>query len=186
MFKLTHPLFQSDNPAGGGAGTEPPTDPGKQPGSDAFPSSWEDVFKHPRFKELNTRAQTAEQQLKEIQAAEKQKNDEALKEQNKWKELYEGSQKELSSTKTGYLRLKVLTSKILPDESKGYLNLIDRLQGENEDDIVKDVDGLLDLFKQPESKGIPSRRRQGEPATFDFQAETDPKKIREAVRQGQK
>lgn len=146
--------------------------------AESFPTSWEEVFKHARFRELNQAKQSAEQRLKEIEAKEKETNDKALAEQNRWKELYENIQKELSAEKLGSLRLKVATSKGLP------LELVERLRGDTEDEIAKDADGLLALIKEPQSRGLPAHRRSGEPVKFDLMTETNPAKIREALRQG--
>lgn len=146
-----------------------------------FPASWEEVFKHPRFKELNTRAQTAEQRIKEIETKEKEANDKALAEQNKWKELYENAQKDLSKEKVNNIRLKVASSKGLPVE------LVERLRGETEEELATDADGLLALMKiEPQSKGLAPARRTGSAASLDLLTETDPAKIREAYRQGNK
>jgi len=174
MIFTSKKLYQSDGvPQGGG---EPPKEPVKEP--EKFPTSWEEIFQHPRFKELNQGKQQAEQRLKEIEAKQKEESDKALADQNKWKELYEGSQKELSAERLGGLRLRVATSKGLP------LELVERLRGETEEEIAKDADGLLALVKEPQSRGLPPHRRNGQPATFDFLTETDPARIREAVRQG--
>ncbi len=168
----------------------PPTDPPSPvPASnEQFPTSWEEVFKHIRFKELNTRAQTAEQQLTTIKADEQKKNEEALKEQNKWKELYEGSEKNLNTEKSNYLRLKILTAKILPDESKELLTLIDRLRGDTAEDIEKDADSLLSLVKpagkQQNSNSLRPIRQNNSTSVIDLNTETDPAKIRAAVRAG--
>ncbi len=172
MLTTFRKYYQAD-PVGGG---ETPNDPPKE--NEVFPTSWEQIFQHPRFRELNTAKQAAEQRLKEIEVKEKEARDKSLADENKWKELYEGTQKELSAEKLGSLRLRVATSKGLP------LELVDRLRGESEEEIAKDADGLLALVKEPQSHGLPAHRRSGEPAKFDFMTETDPAKIREAVRQG--
>lgn len=155
-----------------------PADPKPQ---EQFPQSWEDVFKHPRFKELNDRAQSAEKRLQELTAAEAKQKEDALKEQNKFKELYEGLQKELEATKKANLRLKVATSKSLPAE------LVDRLRGETEDELTADADSLLSMFAKPaedKRQGVPPPPRGGQNTKFDFLAESDPAKIREAYKQG--
>lgn len=162
--------------------TQPPQEPPQQQQQERFPSSWEEIFQHPRFKELNQKAQSATAELERIQAEEKKRNDEALKEQNKWKELYDGTQKELSTERINNLRLKIASSKGLPVE------LVERLRGETEDEIAKDAEGLLLLFKQDandKSKGLPRTRNQQQTNVIDFATETDPKKIREAYRTGQ-
>lgn len=164
---------------------DPPVEPVKQDppiaDADPFPKSWDEIFKHPRFKELNDKAKSASAELERIKAEEKTKQDEALKEQNKWRELYDGSQVELSKEKVNNLRLKIATSKGLPIE------LVDRLRGETEDDLNKDADSLMALVKADgkDSKGLPRTRNQQSTSTIDFTTETDPVKIRAAVRAGQ-
>lgn len=165
--------YQADpNTSGGEPAKETPKE------SEKFPASWEEIFQHPRFRELNQAKQNAEQRLKEIEAKEKEARDKALADENKWKELYEGAQKELSVERLGSLRLRVATSKGLP------LELVERLRGETEEEIAKDADELLALVKEPQSRGLPAHRRNGDPVKFDFLTENDPAKIREAVRQG--
>lgn len=178
--------YQADPPGGGGAppATPPPAAPPATPpaSTDEFPKSWEDVFKHPRFKELNTRAQTAEVELKKLQDAAKSKTDEELKKQNEFKTLYENTQKELSAEKLTNLRLRVAASKGLPAD------LIDRLRGETEEDLQKDADNLLTFLKPSEEnndgKGVPPIGRGGTTPVIELSKETDPAKIREAVRKG--
>lgn len=177
MFVRRGIYFQADSPTGA---IEPPAD------GDPFPKSWDEIFKHPRFKELNTKAQQATAELERIKAEEKTKQDEALKEQNKWKELFDGKEKELSQRNIELLRLKTLTAKIMPDDSKEYLTLIDRLRGETAEEIEKDADSLLALVKPAtkDSKGLPRTRTQQQTSLIDLQTETDPAKIRAAVRAG--
>lgn len=180
------PLFQADPPPASNTLT-PPANTQQQatpPSADPFPKSWEEIFQHPRFKELNTAKQTAEQRLKEIEDKEKEATEASLKEQNKWKELYDTSQKELSAQKLNNLRLNVATSKGLPFE------LIERLRGETEEEITKDADTLLELVKvnntqTPPRRGIPpAQNGNGSGAIVDLSQETDPDVIRKAVKSG--
>lgn len=170
-------FFQAD-PAGGAGAGDPPTD--------AVPKTWEEIFKHTRFKELNTRAQTAESKLSELEKAEQKKTEDALKEQNKWQELHNAKEAELNKTKIDLLRLKTLTGKILPDEQKDLLKLVDRMRGDTEDEITKDVEELL-AFIQPATKekgNLRPIRNQNNNTVIDVQTETDPAKIREAYSKG--
>lgn len=171
MFVRKGIYFQSDPPATGA----PPSD---VPVPEKFPTSWEEIFQHPRFKELNTKAQQATAELERIKAAEKEANNKALAEQNKWQELYQSTQTALAVEKVSNLRLKVASSKGLPIE------LVERLRGETEEEISKDADGLLLLIKPKEGPGLPRTRGNNQAAVIDLQTETDPAKIREAVRQG--
>ena len=56
---------------------------------DGVPQSWEDVFKHPRFKELQRTAKEAQAALAAPQEAQATAADDEHKEQAKWQQLYE-------------------------------------------------------------------------------------------------
>ena len=56
---------------------------------DGVPQSWEDVFKHPRFKELQRTAKEAQAALAAQQEAQAKAAEDELKEQAKWQQLYE-------------------------------------------------------------------------------------------------
>ena len=132
-----------------------------------------------RFKEVNDGYNQLKARLAEIETKQKADETNALAEQNKWKELYEGTQKDLLKEKANNLRLKVATSKGLPGE------LVDRLRGETEDELSKDADTLLALVKPANSKGVPPPTAGGQNVKFDYLTETDPAKIREQTRKGQ-
>lgn len=171
--------LQAQDPPGGG--TPPPKDPPATPpqNADAMPASWEEIFKHPRFKELNEAKSKAEQRLAEIEAKEKEQTEAALKKNNEWKELYEGTQNDLKKERATNLRLKVAASKGLPAE------MVDRLRGETEAELNTDADSLLALMKPTEPrKGVPPIGSGGKPITIDLTTETDPAKIREAIKSG--
>lgn len=70
-----------------------------QPAPDAVPQSWEDVFKHPRFKELQRAAKEAQAALDAQKQAQAQAEEAKLKEQAKWQELYEAKVREADQTK---------------------------------------------------------------------------------------
>lgn len=57
--------------------------------ADGVPQSWEDVFKHPRFKELQRTAKEAQAALAAQQEAQAKAAEDELKEQAKWQQLYE-------------------------------------------------------------------------------------------------
>jgi hypothetical protein len=54
------------------------------------PSTWEEIFKHPRFKELDQKAKDAEKKLKDAEEAQKSKEIQADLDAQNWKKLYEG------------------------------------------------------------------------------------------------
>jgi hypothetical protein len=149
----------------------------QQDPKDALPKSWEDIFKHPRFKELSTRAAKAEKALADADAAK-------LKEINDYKSLFEKTESELKTERANNLRLKVASSKGIPAD------LFDRLRGETEEELAKDADTLLALLKpapkaDDKGKGLPSLNGGGGSPEIDFTKETDPAKIREAYRKKQ-
>jgi hypothetical protein len=160
--------------------------PEPQPGvPEKFPSSWEEVFKHPRFKELNTKAQAAQTELEKLRAEQRISQEAALKEQNKYKELYEQRENELKTERLKIMRLKV--GKALPDE------LAELLQGETEEELKAHAEKLM-KFAQPKEPGDGKQTQFGLPplkggagnTMIDLTKETDPKKIREYIAAQQK
>jgi len=89
---------------------------------DLTDEQWEKVFQHPRFKELNERAKTAETQLAEIKANEEKEHQKKLKEEGKLQELLEAKEKELEELRSK-LSETALTSQIVATASK--LNVLD-------------------------------------------------------------
>ncbi len=72
------------------AGVTEPVQPAPNGASpDGVPQSWEDVFKHPRFKELQKQAKEAQAALAAQQEAQAKAAEDELKEQAKWQQLYE-------------------------------------------------------------------------------------------------
>lgn len=165
MF-LTNPFYQSDQPA-----QEPPVD-------DKNPVPYE------RFKEINERMKAAEEELKKIKAQESSRKEDELKEQNKLKELFEKTQKELETERTINLRMKVGVSKNLP------LELIERLQGNNEDELNADAEKLLAFVKvkqedKPKEKGIPPKSKDSQPVKITGNPEEIRKNTREIIQNSQ-
>jgi hypothetical protein len=158
------------------AGTPPPTPPATDPPPGPVP--------YDRFKTVNDRATEAERKLKEIQDNQAKADNDKLVAEKKWEDLYNGEKTKLAAKETEFLRLKILTSKILPDDAKDHLSLMDRLRGNTEEEITTDADALLALVK-PVGKGgnggggTPGTRGSGTPPVVDYSKETDPKKIRE-------
>lgn len=62
--------------------------PAPEPTS-GVPATWEDVFRHPRFKELQKAAKEAQAALAAQQAAQAEAEQAKLKEQEDWKRLFE-------------------------------------------------------------------------------------------------
>lgn len=132
-----------------------------------------------RFSEINKKYRELEARLRGYEEKQKQEEEKALAEQNRWKELYEKLQAELNDERQKSLRLKIASSKGLPQE------LIERLRGETEEEIEKDADALLEIFNkrnEPRAAGFPPAPKGGNNAVVDIASETDPKKIRETWR----
>jgi len=143
------------------------------------PASWDEIFQHPRFKELNTRAQRAEEALRLQQ-------DDKLKEQNKYKELYEQTGTKLTAAESKALRLEIALEKGLT------LKQANRLSGTTKEELLADADDFLaDLTpkekenQQSTEKGLPAHKSGGSSNQIDLTTETDPAKVREAIRKGQ-
>lgn len=60
-----------------------------------FPKSWDEVFEHPRFKQLLGRAKTAEDELTRITNEREQEKNEQLKKQGEWQKVAEETQRKL-------------------------------------------------------------------------------------------
>ena len=168
---------------GDGGGSPPPAippaaPPEPTPGADEgdFPTSWKEVFEHKRFKELTTRAQTAEAALSKIQADQKKAADKALADQQKWQELAEQRQAEIDPLKAENLRLRVALKKRLPEE------MIDRLRGATAEEMETDADTLLQLLKPSTGPGVPpAPRNSGGNQALDLSKMT-PAEIREKTK----
>lgn len=86
---------------------------GEGEGGDQFPTSWDQVFKHPRFKELNDSNQTLKKQLEEYETAKKvaaekkeEEETEALKAKEEFKTLAEKTEAKLTAAKEENKELK--------------------------------------------------------------------------------
>jgi len=129
------------------------------------------VIAYDRFKEVNEKATKLQLQLDEIEKQRKTEEEKKLADQKQWQELAELKEKELKTKDAELLRLKIAHQKDLPFE------LIDRLKGETEDEISADVDRLLEYIKPEDPKGIPPRKKGGQPDVLDFKTMT-PEEIR--------
>lgn len=157
MLDIKGLYFKPDDPPAGDP-PEDPKSPPDDPPSDKLPKSWEEVFNHPRFKQLNQRAKDAEDELATLKANAKKKQEDELKEQQKWEDLYNGSQKELEAERNRNLRFKVGLDSGLPAE------IIDRLQGENEEEMKADADRLAAIIKTDvKPKGVPPKDKNSQP-----------------------
>lgn len=144
MFR---PHFYFDEGAAGGGDspqTEPPsTPPTTPPSSDPPPTGLAPgPVPYNRFSEVVEEKNKAEKELAAFQAAEKKRQEDALKEQNKWKELAEQRERDLENERLNNTRLQVAAEKNLPPALAG------RLQGSTREEMIADADLLLQSVKQ--------------------------------------
>lgn len=125
-----------------------------------------------RFKEVNEKYKSLEAQLKEMQSKQKEEEDKRLKEQGDYKKLFEDLQTKYTTEQKTNMKLKLASSKGLP------VDLINRVQGETEEEIGKDIDSLLAFMKKETPQGVPPPPRGGSSTNFDF-ANATPAQIRE-------
>lgn len=173
MF-ITHPFFQSD----------PPADAPFEPDDSKPPQTWEEIFKHKRFKQLNENYTKASDELKQLRADAQKKESDELKEKENWKTLFEKTQKDLDVERVNNLRMKVGVSKNLPVE------LIERLQGTTEGELNADAEKLLGFVQvkgteKPEVKGIPPKSKDGQPVKTTGTPDEIRKNTREIIENSQ-
>jgi predicted RNase H-like nuclease (RuvC/YqgF family) len=106
----------------------------KEEGFNLTEEQWSEVFKHPRFTELNEKAKQAEKELARIEKEKDQELQKKLKEEGKLEELLEEKEKELEQL-TSKLQETQLNNEVMSVASK--LNVVDT------DAVVK----LLDKSK---------------------------------------
>lgn len=170
-------------------GTSPPVTPPvtppavPPPASPIVPSTWDEVFQHPRFKELNQRAKDAEAQLVQLQETQRQAAEAKLADEKKWEQLAQQREVELKRERAERLRASVALAKGLPPD------LAARLQGDDEAALNADADKLLALVqaaaKGAQGPGVPpSPGPGGRPVQVSL-ANMTPAQIREAYDKGQ-
>lgn len=159
--------FYFDEDPGKGGGDPPPVtpDPAKPDPNDPKTIPYE------RFKEVNDKAKALEDQLKAITDAQKKADEDKLKEEQKWKDLWEKSEKEKSEKEKELLRLRVASKKGLPAD------LTDRLRGETEQELEADADKLLAFVDLSKSPGVPPKKPGGANIPLDIKTMT-PEEIR--------
>lgn len=157
------------------------------------PATWEEVFEHKRFKELNERAKKAEADLKAALDKLQASGETATQLQARLKELeggqsemerlqsglqqlqaqFEQSQQALETERLNSMRLKVATDSGLP------ASFAARLSGTTEDELRADAATLREFIK-PATPGSPPPmvRRAPEPEVTEQQM-NDPKWVRE-------
>lgn len=125
-----------------------------------------------RFKEVNDKYVKLEEKLQEIEKSQKAADEARLKEQGDYKKLYEDLQAQLSTEKVTNMKLKLASSKGLP------VDLVNRIQGETEEEIGNDIESLLAFMKKETPQGVTPPPRGGTSTNFDYSTAT-PAQIRE-------
>ena len=154
-------LFDADPAPGGDPKTPDPKTPDPKVPDPAPKDPDPKTVPYDRFKEVNDGKTAAEKELQKIKDAQTKASEDSLKEQNKWKELFEKRDAEAKVKETENLRLRVATKKGLPAD------LIDRLKGETEQELEADAEKLLEFVK-PGSPGNPPHNRGGGTTRLDI------------------
>lgn len=125
-----------------------------------------------RFAEVNKKASELEKRLAAIEADKKKAEEAQLTEQNKWKELAEKREQELTAERTERLRLSVAVKTGLPAD------LAARLRGATEEELLEDAKQLAQFMKPAEGAGVPPANSNGRPVKLDI-ANMTPEQIRQ-------
>jgi len=135
-------------------GQVPPAEAPKPETDNKPPDTWDAVYKSDRFKQLLAQKKAAEAELAELADAETKAEEERLATQQKWQELAEKREGELSiaqgeidALKMAQLRQKIANEAGLPAP------LAARLQGDTEEALREDAKVLGALI--PKEGGFP-------------------------------
>lgn len=123
--------------------TERPQPEPEQPDEQSVPYS--------RFKEVNEERKSLKAQIDAIEKATKEAEIEAKKEEGKWKELYTDLQTKLAEERLAneQLRHDALRQRIAQEHGHAYL--WDRLRGEDEEELVADLQSLITKMPAPKA-----------------------------------
>lgn len=167
---------------------------------DAVPTTWDEVFKHERFTQLNNRAKTAEAELEtlkgqhaelqtKLEAAQKAATDAKAEADTlragasdveqltadlaAFKKQYEESQQTLAQKDMALLRMNVATELGLPPI------MATRLQGSTRDELEADAKGLAELVAKPFTPGSPppTPRTPASQPTISAEKMSDPEYV---------
>lgn len=86
-------------------------EPAQPAPANGVPATWEDVFKHPRFKELQKTAKEAQAALEAQQQAQAEAEQAKLIEQAEWKQLYETAEQAAAKLKAELYATKAAMTK---------------------------------------------------------------------------
>jgi hypothetical protein len=168
ILKLNNRMYDTDDPPG-----DPPQD--AKPTTDDKDHDDLDKVKesipYERWKPIYDESKKLKERIEAIENAQKGEQEKALKEQNKWKELFEAKEREAAEREKEIIKLRVAQKKGLPAD------LVDRLVGETEQELEADADKLLEFVKPGEPPGTPPRKKGGQPDVLDIKSMT-PEEIR--------
>lgn len=114
-----------------------------------------------RFDTVNEERKTALARVKELEAAEKKAEQEALAEQGKFEELYKAQLEavEVANAKLAKVEHDSLKRKIATDA--GFPGIWDRLHGEGEEDLTADMALFMESMPKPSSPNIDAGTTSG-------------------------
>jgi len=124
-----------------------------------------------RFKEINDELRQAQETLKALTDAQATAEEEKLKEQQKFQQLYEKAQAELQTERTERMRMQVAVEAKIP------LGMAGRLQGTTREEMLQDAKGLAAFLKPPTGPGNPPPPGGGNGTPLDIEA-MSPEEIR--------
>ena len=159
--------FYFDEDPNPGGGDPPPVTPDPVKPDPTL----EKAIPYERFREVNEEKKKLEDRLKAIEDAQKKADEDKLKEENKWKDLYEKTEKEKAEKEKELLRLRVASKKDLPGD------LVEFLKGETEQELEASADKLL-TYAKTGSPGVPPRKPGGANTPLDIKTMT-PAEIRD-------
>ena len=158
--------FYFDEDPNPGGGDPPPVTPDPVKPDPTL----EKAIPYERFREVNEEKKKLEDRLKAIEDAQKKADEDKLKEENKWKDLYEKTENEKKEKEKELLRLQVASKKDLPGD------LVEFLKGETEQELEASADKLL-TYAKTGSPGVPPRKPGGANTPLDIKTMT-PDEIR--------
>jgi hypothetical protein len=187
---------------------KPETSPAEaqQTTGDDFPKSWDDVFKHKRFKELVAEKNSLAERLaaidkaqKESEKAQKDKERKTAEEQGQYQKVAEGLKAELKAIQDELETSKITKIKAEEDAARERLNMLkikaaaavglpvdffDRLKGENEEEIMADAKKLIEAFPVKTTPNLNTDSKNGVGSKPIVMAKTDAEISEEAARLG--
>lgn len=157
-----------DPPKGGDPKTQEPKAP---------PKGGPEPVPYERFKAVNDKAKTLENQLVDLQKQLKEREDADKSELEKLQGQVTDLTKSWEAAQARALRLEVAQQQGIPVE------LVDRLQGSTMEELNQDAERMKAYLKPPEGPGATPPPRGGQAAVFSFENKS-PEEIRKAFDEG--